>query len=378
MASLGGGIEHRPQAARLIQAAVFAALVALSTCMTGSHMCPRSLDCARAGRHFCQPGDSSCGPCLSPLVDNSRGRCVVKRRHAPRVGKVATFPELDEEIDFLSAIISQRQETDIQLQGSLALPSVHTRHCIRLAAPRKPVPASHLPRMTPGPRACLRSRRVRLTRSLFRLPAAPPRDASETKEEPKPQSASRGPTAEPPATLGGPSAPRNGTASPTTTSQAPSGGGGPVIVPITAPYPSDEHVFLIMTSVFIVVGSLALIIAGVCWIRLQKGVRLAQKIDYPAYGGMGPQSYDNNVPGDKKLARSAQMYHYQHQKQQMLSLGKHRDEPKVPDSGATSDEENEDGDFTVYECPGLAPTGEMEVKNPLFDDSPLYFQRTHK
>ena len=27
-------------------------------------------------------------------------------------------------------------------------------------------------------------------------------------------------------------------------------------------------------------------------------------------------------PGDKKLAHSAQMYHYQHQKQQMLSLEK--------------------------------------------------------
>lgn len=36
-------------------------------------------------------------------------------------------------------------------------------------------------------------------------------------------------------------------------------------------------------------------------------------------------------------------------------VSRHRDEPKVPDSGATSDEENEDGDFTVYECPGLAP-----------------------
>ena len=35
MASQGRGIEHRPQAAHLIQAAVFAALVALSTCMTG-------------------------------------------------------------------------------------------------------------------------------------------------------------------------------------------------------------------------------------------------------------------------------------------------------------------------------------------------------
>ncbi|XP_068897835.1 uncharacterized protein [Tenebrio molitor] len=39
-------------------------------------------------------------------------------------------------------------------------------------------------------------------------------------------------------------------------------------------------------------------------------------------------------------------------------------------SEADSDEENEEGDYTVYECPGLAPTGEMEVKNPLFQDDP--------
>lgn len=50
---------------------------------TGSHLCPRSLDCARAGRHFCQPGNSHCGACLRPLVENSHGRCVVRRRHAP-------------------------------------------------------------------------------------------------------------------------------------------------------------------------------------------------------------------------------------------------------------------------------------------------------
>lgn len=34
---------------------------------------------------------------------------------------------------------------------------------------------------------------------------------------------------------------------------------------------------------------------------------------------------------------------------------RHTAEPKVSESGATSDEENEEGDFTVYECPGLAP-----------------------
>lgn len=39
-------------------------------------------------------------------------------------------------------------------------------------------------------------------------------------------------------------------------------------------------------------------------------------------------------------------------------------------SDAESEGENEEGDYTVYECPGLAPTGEMEVKNPLFLDDP--------
>ncbi|XP_042564061.1 neural proliferation differentiation and control protein 1-like [Clupea harengus] len=113
--------------------------------------------------------------------------------------------------------------------------------------------------------------------------------------------------------------------------------------------------------------------------QVTEGLRLAQKVDYPAFGVLAPHSHDSTSSGDKKLAHSAQMYHYQHQKQQMLSL-KHRDEAKMTESGATSDEENEDGDFTVYECPGLAPTGEMEVRNPLFDDSTLHLHahRGHK
>ena len=67
-------------------------------------------------------------------------------------------------------------------------------------------------------------------------------------------------------------------------------------------------------------------------------------------------------------------------------------------SDVDSEEENEEGDYTVYECPGLAPVsflsiylpyraiyfhsivftvlwcfkaGEMEVKNPLFDETPV-------
>uniref|UniRef100_A0A3Q0T107 Neural proliferation, differentiation and control, 1a n=1 Tax=Amphilophus citrinellus TaxID=61819 RepID=A0A3Q0T107_AMPCI len=82
--------------------------------------------------------------------------------------------------------------------------------------------------------------------------------------------------------------------------------------------------------------------------------------------------------GDKTLAQSAQMFHYQHQKQQMLSMGNHKPEQKVSETEGTSDEEEVGGDFTVYECPGLAPTGEMEVKNPLFDDSAIPYQGNAK
>lgn len=308
------------------QAAVLAALLALSTCLTGSHLCPRSLDCARAGRHFCQQGSSHCGPCLRPLVENSHGRCVIKRRHASHSpqsakGKISPYPELDEEIDILSAIISeQRTET--------RLPAPPSQDVLK---PKSKELSESGPAHTPSTTEQLTSTSVT---SVSPVSLTPP---------------------------------------PTATNHTPALLSGPVIVP----YPSNDHVFIILSSVFIVGGSVALIIAGTCWVRLQKSVRLTQKVDYPAYGLMRAQTFDH-VPGDKKLAHSAQMYHYQHQKQQMLSLEKHREGPKVPDSGASTDEENEDGDFTVYECPGLAPTGEMEVKNPLFDDSTLYFQRFHK
>ncbi|XP_041428825.1 neural proliferation differentiation and control protein 1 [Xenopus laevis] len=121
-----------------------------------------------------------------------------------------------------------------------------------------------------------------------------------------------------------------------------------------------------------IAGLLAVVVAGICWCRMHNEMKLAEKVDYTAYKSSPPPPYEKTSPGDKKLAQSAQMYHYQHQKQQMLSMEKTKDEPKHPDSALTSEDETEDGDFTVYECPGLAPTGEMEVKNPLFDDSNLH------
>jgi hypothetical protein len=50
------------------------------------------------------------------------------------------------------------------------------------------------------------------------------------------------------------------------------------------------------------------------------------------------------------------MYHYQHQKNQMIALGRGPAGPGAASAGEESEPEGEEGegDYTVYECPGLA------------------------
>ncbi|XP_061704286.1 uncharacterized protein LOC133515727 isoform X2 [Cydia pomonella] len=105
------------------------------------------------------------------------------------------------------------------------------------------------------------------------------------------------------------------------------------------------------------------------WYTLAKKAKAAADVDYPAYGVTGP-TVDSS--GDRKLAHSAHMYHYQHQKQQIIAMENRIDlEQRLGSvSEPESEEENEEGDYTVYECPGFATTGDMEVKNPLFSDDP--------
>jgi hypothetical protein len=127
--------------------------------------------------------------------------------------------------------------------------------------------------------------------------------------------------------------------------------------------------FLAVVAGCSVAGLVGLVVAGVCWYKLQKSVKETSEVQYPAYGITGPNGKEGPTsPGDRKLAQSAQMYHYQHQKQQMIALEKANGEMKHDGSDEDSEEENEEGDYTVYECPGLAPTGEMEVRNPLFSE----------
>nr|XP_050844228.1 uncharacterized protein LOC127061425 isoform X1 [Vespula vulgaris]XP_050844229.1 uncharacterized protein LOC127061425 isoform X1 [Vespula vulgaris]XP_050844230.1 uncharacterized protein LOC127061425 isoform X1 [Vespula vulgaris] len=113
------------------------------------------------------------------------------------------------------------------------------------------------------------------------------------------------------------------------------------------------------------------VLISLTWCRLQRGAKAAADIEYPAYGVTGPNK-DISPSEDQRLAQSAQMYHFQHQKQQIIAMENRTSTTRDPGSlsEAESDEENEEGDYTVYECPGLAATSEMEVKNPLFHDDP--------
>lgn len=68
--------------------------------------------------------------------------------------------------------------------------------------------------------------------------------------------------------------------------------------------------------------------------------------------------------GDDTLAYKAQLQHYQQQKQKILGAG-----PVVSGDAMSDNEEDADElehNFSVFECPGLAPTGDVEIQNPNF------------
>ncbi|XP_061555084.1 neural proliferation differentiation and control protein 1a isoform X1 [Phycodurus eques] len=321
--------ERQRRASTLLLAAVVLCVVRAAASFPASRMCPHQIDCAKEGRHLCQPGSTSCGPCLSVLVENEMGRCVTRKRHRQHA-KVQFYPDLDEEIDFIQSYIEKQEVSAIEPQKTQLKPPV----------------------------------------AVFSAKAASKLAASEQGQSGQDRSSAE--------TSNGTSA-ASGRASLTNTSTPQPPGVDGRAGPLIENAHKDDKIIIIVISLFVVIGTIALIMATVCYVKLRKESHLAQKVDYPAFRGAGVTAATGDAKsiGDETLAQSAQMYHYQHQKQQMLSIGNHKPEQKVIDAEVTSDEE-EAGDFTVYECPGLAPTGEMEVKNPLFDDSTMHYQGNEK
>ncbi|XP_032451425.1 neural proliferation differentiation and control protein 1 isoform X2 [Lynx canadensis] len=275
-------------------------------------VCPGSLDCALKRRARCPPGAHVCGPCLQPFQEDQEGLCVPRMRRP--VGENLPRPRLEDEIDFLAQELA-RQEP---------------RHSRLTAQPQLEGGQQHLePAATLG--------------------------LSERRQDPN---------------LGLPST--RGAPAPTVhTSLGSPVSSGPVhMSPLEPRGGHGDGLALVLVVACSVAGAAALAVAALCWCRLQRDLRLTQKADYAAPQAPGSPATPGISPGDQRLAHSAEMYHYQHQRQQMRCLERHKEPPKELES-LSSDEENEDGDFTVYECPGLAPTGEMEVRNPLFDQSSL-------
>lgn len=135
--------------------------------------------------------------------------------------------------------------------------------------------------------------------------------------------------------------------------------------------------FTVIVAACSAIAAFTVVLAGIIYHRLQRNAKATEDVEYPAYGVTGPGGKEMSPSGssgaggggDRKLAQNAQMYHYQHQKQQMIAFDSHQNGGNR--NRLASDDESDDGeegDYTVYECPGLAPTGEMEVRNPMFSD----------
>ncbi|XP_074545768.1 neural proliferation differentiation and control protein 1-like [Halichoeres trimaculatus] len=323
----------QPRASLLLYAVVVVLVVSVSTSLPAHHKCP--IDCAEVGREHCKAGSRHCGPCVRPLVENEVGICVSKRKYYHHE-KALFYPDLDSEIDYLHSIIEKQVVSEAKSQKQ------QKKH---------PAAAAF--------KADAKKSKTEANKQKQRL-----------QDEPSEKNLHITTAAPPPA------ATDFDTLVTETRPTVKGGRGGPLVEQT----PRSGSILIILISLFVAVGLIALVMATVCLVRLKKESHLAQKVDYPAFKGSGPPAAKANGPsmGDTTLAQSAQMYHYQHQKQQMLSVGNHKPEQKAVDTEVTSDEEEVGGDFTVYECPGLAPTGEMEVKNPLFDDSKLQYQGNPK
>jgi len=133
----------------------------------------------------------------------------------------------------------------------------------------------------------------------------------------------------------------------------------------------NDALFIIIVGTCSLVGIIGLVAAAIFWYKIQKRAEAAVDAEYPSYGVTGPSSGGSKISpsstmSDRKLAQSAQMFHYQQQRQQMMAQERAHSDAKPVNSDDSDDEAPNGGDYTVYECPGLAPTGEMEVRNPLF------------
>ncbi|XP_045878549.1 neural proliferation differentiation and control protein 1 isoform X5 [Meles meles] len=224
--------------------------------------CPGSLDCALKRRARCAPGAHVCGPCLQPFQEDPRGHCVPRTRRL--VGESLPRPRLEDEIDFLAQELARQEPRPSMLTGQ------------------------------PQPEAGQRLLEPAATLGLSERRQGPDLGAPSTRGAPAPT---------PHTSLGSPAS------------------SVPVhVAPLEPRGGRGDGLALVLLVACSVAGAAALALAALCWCRLQRDARLTQKADYAAPQAPGSPAAPGISPGDQRLAQSAEMYHYQHQRQQMRCL----------------------------------------------------------
>jgi chemotaxis protein histidine kinase CheA len=136
-------------------------------------------------------------------------------------------------------------------------------------------------------------------------------------------------------------------------------------------------------SVFVVAG----VVGGAYYYNNSRKNAENDFDDFTRYSPAGPgkklQGFRNGIRmdenGDDSLAYKAQLHHYQQTKQKIIGAEDGLSPSTTPTGGMSSPrsihhnensedeaEDLEEHNYSVYECPGLAPTGDIEVSNPNF------------
>lgn len=123
-----------------------------------------------------------------------------------------------------------------------------------------------------------------------------------------------------------------------------------------------SSLLLVAVGTVMTIGLVGTVIAGGVYIKRRRDT--PDDSEYAPYAGTGPGAKRGIKAGDKgdeNLAYKAQLHQYQQAKQKIICGD---DAPGVMESD--NEEVDDENNFSVYECPGLAPTGDIEVCNPNF------------
>ncbi|KAK6760052.1 hypothetical protein RB195_021536 [Necator americanus] len=128
----------------------------------------------------------------------------------------------------------------------------------------------------------------------------------------------------------------------------------------------SDNLLMIAVGTVLIVGMVASVVGGGYYIKRRRSS--PDDSEYAPYAGTGPGfKKSKGDKGDESLAYKAQLHQYQQAKQKIICG---EDAPAGLESDGEDDGADDENNFSVYECPGLAPTGDIEVCNPNFAAHP--------